>query len=182
MENNKGKNIRTISSIITYMVTVTSILAIFYKIIVLPTNSSEDQFEPRLKEIRKQLDSLKIVTNTHRIINVDTTRNSVPLRDIDLKRELDSMKHIIADLKLIMVESPEKAVSIPLLKRDLENVQTNFSTELNSVKHDIDKLYDSMKWMGGLLFALLISLIGISFNNIFFKKKEEKAQDQDKRN
>ena len=54
--------------------------------------------------------------------------------------------------------SPLKALELPLLRRDLDNVKASNQATANSLRGDIDRQYDLMKWVLG---TLVLGVAGI---------------------
>jgi predicted phage-related endonuclease len=65
-------------------------------------------------------------------------------------------------LEAAILQSPAKALEIPLLQRDLENLRTAQQTNLQAVKDGVDRLYDINKWLLG---AMAISIITLALSN-----------------
>jgi len=65
-------------------------------------------------------------------------------------------------LEAAILQNPGKALEIPLLQRDLENLRTTQQANLQAVKEGVDRLYDINKWLLG---AMAISIITLALSN-----------------
>ena len=83
--------------------------------------------------------------------------------------------HTSARLKTIeevILDSPDKALSIPLLRKDFDAQRNAFSSETTALRGEIARLYDFNKWFFGLIATMALSSLGFAASN-FFKKKEQ---------
>lgn len=71
-------------------------------------------------------------------------------------------------LEQVILANPAKALEIPLLQRDLENVKSAQQANLTAVKEGVDRIYDLNKWLLG---AMAISIVTLAISN-FLKGKE----------
>jgi len=66
---------------------------------------------------------------------------------------IDNLDKDMTALQSAVLEDPVKALELPLLRRDLENARVANDAGVQSVKADIERQYDLMKWLVGT-FAL----------------------------
>jgi hypothetical protein len=133
-------------------------------------------FDSQTEVLDKRLDSLLNLfepkNNSRKIVIYDTITRNEYLNDIKkVKEDLVKINNVILD-------NPEKALTIPLLKKELNDLRTNIDKNQDIINSDIARIYDLFKWVGGLIFTLILSLLGLAFSNVFFKKREttEKVQ------
>jgi hypothetical protein len=62
----------------------------------------------------------------------------------------------IDDLDAAILDSPTKALSIPLLRQELQGVKTNYQRDIESYNKQIDRIYDQNKSFIGLMFSMAI--------------------------
>ncbi len=67
-----------------------------------------------------------------------------------------------------ILASPAKALEIPLLQRDVENLRSTQANAIAAVKDGVDRLYDINKWLLG---AMAVSVITLALSN-FLRPKE----------
>jgi hypothetical protein len=73
----------------------------------------------------------------------------------------------LASLNSVIVESPTKALELPLLRRDLDSVKAQNQASFTALQQDLDREYDLMKWIlgtfvvgiGGMLITVLSSAL-----------------------
>jgi hypothetical protein len=124
---------------------------------------------------------------------------SVPIRaELDaLKRELISVKRdqgslltslrgaapetrLLADrlrlveqrehkLEQIILSDPAKALELPLLKRDIDNVRESNAQALEAVRRSVEQTYDLSKWLLG---ALALGVLSLAVNSFLSKRSK----------
>jgi predicted signal transduction protein with EAL and GGDEF domain len=95
---------------------------------------------------------------------------------LQLQQTQKAVKDIVArqeKLEKVILVNPTKALEVPLLQRDLENVKSSQQANLIAVKEGVDRLYDLNKWLLG---AMSVSILTLAINN-FLKEKEKEKQD-----
>lgn len=112
--------------------------------------------------------------------------NAIAVEVKALRRELDSMKQAAppapetllpasAEARLVAVErsharieaallaSPEKALEMPLLKRDLDQAKRDSAEANAALQREIDRIYDVNKWLMGAMALGVLSLAATQF-------------------
>lgn len=100
--------------------------------------------------------------------------------------ELTSLRASVEqiDSRLLVLErsisdNPEKALSIPMLRKDQENMAKAIEGNKLAVSSDLSRIYDQQKWiLGGvatILFALVTALFSALFKMVFKTKENESA-------
>jgi len=165
-----------VSSIFTWLSLAIATASFGYYIShFLISNNSYSNIDKQTEIIDKRLDSLLKLfdtTNAFKTIVIHDTISKGFINETEFKSELKKVKDDLNKLDDIILDNPEKALTIPLLKRELGELKTNVDKNQDAIKNDITRIYDLFKWVGGLIFTLLLSLLGLAFSNIFFKKKE----------
>lgn len=59
--------------------------------------------------------------------------------------------------------SPEKAVEMPMLRRDLQEMKTTDAESTAAIRREIDRIYDLNKWLFG---GLALSVLAIALSNL----------------
>ena len=101
------------------------------------------------------LDSLKYQYN---ILNIEidsltSIPNGINL-EIKLNRfvnRLQLLEEKQIKIENIILSNPMKALSIPLLIKDLENFKNSYENDKIHTRNAIDRIYDQNKWYNGLL-------------------------------
>ena len=90
-----------------------------------------------------------------------------------LEKQTSAVDQRMAKLEAVILAEPQKALELPLLKRDLQAFQQQFDHDLNGVKAENERVYDLMKWLVGLMALVSLSLVGAAISNVF--KREQPA-------
>jgi hypothetical protein len=72
-------------------------------------------------------------------------------------------------LEEVIISNPAKAIEVPLIRKDLDNLKESQQQNLLAIKQGIDQVYDLNKWLLG---AMAISIITLAVSN-FLKGKEK---------
>lgn len=93
------------------------------------------------------------------------------------KTESSEIKHTIFlisekldALENALTVNPSKALAVPILRKDLNNVEKSLKAELLQTRAEIDRMYDQNKWFIGLMFTIALSVLGIAASSLFNKK------------
>jgi hypothetical protein len=72
----------------------------------------------------------------------------------------DKLDHRLSSLEAAILESPEKSLSIPLLRKEVGDVSKRVDESRTLFKVEIDRLYELQKWMLGGIGAVLVTVAG----------------------
>ncbi len=106
----------------------------------------------------------KILTANHLPENTD-----IALRFQQVGRRLDelsSQKRIIEVIETAVTDNPERAMSIPMLRKDVDRIRTDVVEGMGSVRAEIDRIYDLGKWFLGLIATMAIGVMGLAIGNL----------------
>jgi hypothetical protein len=79
-------------------------------------------------------------------------------------------------LERAILPDAEKAISVPLLKKDLSSLQQQTSRDLETVRAESSRLYDLMKLLIGLMGLISFGLLGTAVGNVFKREPKETSQ------
>ena len=104
-----------------------------------------------------------------------TTSQNVLASDVaGLKTSLNNVDERLTKIESVIVQDPQSALEIPLLRKDLENISTTTELQIAAIRQDIDRSYN-------LVFATIVSLViavlASAIGNMFKKDKEGKAKE-----
>lgn len=85
--------------------------------------------------------------------------------------ELFSRMQIIDVIETAIQESPERAMSIPMLRRDLTALQGDLRDGNLATRAEIDRIYDLGKWLLGLFGTMAIGILGIATTNLVGRRE-----------
>ena len=86
--------------------------------------------------------------------------------------KLESDLDIVDVIESAIMESPERAMSIPILRRDIDSISDLQAAAINTYKEEVNRIYDLNKWFLGLMGTMAIGVIGLAIGNF---RKEAKA-------
>jgi hypothetical protein len=73
----------------------------------------------------------------------------------------------------------ERTLSIPLLRKDLEEIQARLNERAASTSTEIDRIYDQNKWFLGLMATMAIAVIGLAVSNVLQSRGEKEVRGSD---
>jgi hypothetical protein len=106
--------------------------------------------------------------------SITTTSNRTPteVQMAAIRGEIANVGKRISGLEGAIRDSPTKALAVPLLRQDFENLKTVNQKDLESVTKQIDRVYDQNKWFIGLMFSMALGLIGLAISNFMQARKK----------
>jgi len=128
----------------------------------------------QILDLNKQILDLKIELkkSEKNAKNTEVIKQSSD-ESVKSSKEFLLLKNEVENLNNLILDSPEKAISVPLLKIEIENQKEQNEKDLKSIKEDISRVYDMNKWIIGLVFTMLVSIIVLNISNLFAKNKKE---------
>lgn len=118
-----------------------------------------------VEQLRTQFKSLQVDSQKLTALPPD---NKLALQISQMQDATKDLGTRLERLENAILASPAKALEIPLLQRDLENLRLTQQSNLVAVKDGVDRLYDLNKWLLG---AMAISVITLALSN-FLRPRE----------
>lgn len=87
----------------------------------------------------------------------------------NLDKRLSALEEALSD-------SPEKALSVPLLRQQMVDAQEKSKGEAEALQADLSRLYGQMQWFFGLMITTTLSVTGLALN-AFRQAAERKAKE-----
>jgi hypothetical protein len=82
-----------------------------------------------------------------------------------------------AKIAQMLEADPEKALSVPLLRKDVDDLRDESRRDNDALRGQMSQMYDTTKWIIGLIAA---GVIGTAFTNLFqFKKPKHEHSAND---
>lgn len=125
-----------------------------------------------LAETEKLREELKALQSDIRNVAALPKDMKLALQLQQTQKAIKSISSRQEKLEEVILANPTRALQIPLLQRDLENLRAAQQANLVAVKGDVDRIYDLNKWLLG---AMAISIVTLALSN-FLKGKEPKVQ------
>jgi phage-related tail protein len=124
-------------------------------------NSQIMKTKVQLEKVEQHLASLSNIPKED-ALNIEIQKLSSALTELASKE---------AKIESVILNSPSKALEIPLLRRDIDNIKAMQQSGIAALKDSIDRIYDISKWLLG---AMAISILTLAIGNLL-KSKDTKA-------
>lgn len=103
----------------------------------------------RLGEVERQMKGLRM----------PGSRVPAPAQLAATERSVTALQGQMRALQEAVGATPEKAIAVPLLRRDLEGLRINSTAAVTAIERDLDRQYDLMKWILGTFVVGMLSVI-----------------------
>ncbi|WP_296384737.1 hypothetical protein [Winogradskyella sp.] len=88
-----------------------------------------------------------------------------------LNSEVKILNDRLSKIENAILDNPTKALSIPLMQKDLTNFNKTYKSDLEVTRAEISRVYDQNKWFIGLMFTLAIGILGLAASNFTQSRK-----------
>ncbi|HEY0076824.1 MAG TPA: hypothetical protein VGB77_22260 [Abditibacteriaceae bacterium] len=128
------------------------------------------QLERDLEKIKQDLKQIKgNIAYLTQVSKKDKTQ--LPLQATN--RSITQLQSKISRLEQVIMNSPTKAIELPLMRKDLDSLKEKSEADLVVVRQEVDRVYDQNKWFVGLIFTMALAVLSLVVGN-FLKKDQEK--------
>jgi hypothetical protein len=86
-----------------------------------------------------------------------------------MSSEISNVTVRIQALEDAISSSPDKAIALPLMRKDLDNMQREQADDRANTQAEFDRLSDFNKWFFGLIATMAVSIVGLAISNAFKK-------------
>ncbi|WP_273454981.1 hypothetical protein [Nevskia ramosa] len=108
------------------------------------------EFRERLEAAEKRI----------KVISAPVPGVSVSAEQQKLAAQLQSVDERLKRIETAILDSPERALSIPLLRKDFDEGSKRIEEYRTANRVDVDRLYDQQKWILGGIGTVLLGVIG----------------------
>ena len=153
-----------------YLTTFLSILGVlvvgyyFINSIFLEQTLKKEIISMENKKLKNQIIQLQNKLNTVDTVRVFKTPSEEHI--IELEKKIDVLNNIILD-------NPEKSLTIPLMRKDIDNIQKGNDLQIELIKDKVDTVIDLNKWILGLIFSLLVTIVLSNLSKVKSKNNNE---------
>lgn len=115
------------------------------------------ELKSELRQIKTQLQDIQQNIN-------DIAKNPNSVGSLQQKTMNDSIidtQNKLASMEKVLVDNPSKALEMPLLRRDMDNLKSTYQLELSSTRQEVDRIYDQNKWFLGVMVTILLAVVGL---------------------
>ncbi len=145
------------------------------------TSMSRSELSVKSTELEKTIvqntnfsNALKLELNTIRTelkaITSVPDGTSWKAKSVRIEERITSLETKLKALEDALTLNPAKALAIPILRKDLDNAQGVFKSEINQTRAEVNRIYDQNKWFIGLMFTIALSVLGMAVSNFIGKK------------
>jgi len=111
------------------------------------------ELSEELTRVKAQMDSLTKLPKTA----------SVSAKIAEIESRLSAFDKKIDVLNRVILQSPEKALEIPMLKRDIASLQVQYENATKSLEREISRAYETIKWVIGTIVLGILALAASAF-------------------
>ena len=133
-------------------------------------NAIADQTKAQLLEIANESEALR--AEIAKASRSGTAPHYATLSPADqqviasLKSQQDDLQKRIGLLEGALMNSPEKALALPLLKEQVDSLQDHTHGDIDAVRGEINRLFGLTQWFIGLMFTIALGVLGLALNNL----------------
>lgn len=121
--------------------------------------------------------SLAQVSEQMRKVQETAQEKPLPTQMARISAQLELAQTDIAKLNAAIQQTPDKALAVPLLRKDFENMRDMYRHDLDNTQNEINRVYDQNKWFIGLMFTMAIGIIGLAVSNFLQARKPLRQTD-----
>lgn len=126
----------------------------------------DDAFIRQIKLLRADVNSLQ---QGQASLSQLPQGNRAAAQIAGLTSKLDAVERRQSQLEQAIMSSPEKALTMPLMRRDIDNMKDSNAQNLAAIKQSVDQVYDLTKWLLG---ALAIGVLSLAIANFLGRKRD----------
>jgi len=116
-----------------------------------------DLLRLRVDELRNAVNELKVPLEA---LNQPNQEAALLIEHAELRSKAEVLEVRLRSLESAILESPERALSIPLLRKDVADLAKRAEEYRELSKSDIDRLYAQQTWMLGGIGTVLFAVAG----------------------
>lgn len=122
------------------------------------------------------LENYESLKNEIAAIQAALTNNAAPgdtevrIRISEIEEKVNKSLEIVKLIEKSIVDNPERAMSIPMLRKDFDTVKSTIQSQNSSFRTEIDRMYDLGKWFIGLMGTMAVGVLGLAVGNILKSK------------
>ena len=142
-----------------------------------PTKRELDYYKAQFLELEATLNELENADKKFKAlfhIKDGPKITKIDQQVIELQQQIDLLNSQIKNLYSVIDQDPLKAVSLPLIKKDVQILINSHQKDTSMLQREVSRVYDLYKWLFGILFTIILSIAGIVWNSMRAAKEEER--------
>jgi hypothetical protein len=162
-------------AIISSMLTSPSLSSRFFNITPISTTQPQDvsnlqseivSLQDEVKLLRQQLDSISQVP----------TNSATASELVEIKNSLEGLDSRIGVIEQAVLDNPEKALSITLLRKDMQLLQEKYDANTEGIRDENNRVSSLNQSLIILVMTSMIGLVGLAVANLFQIRRQEKNE------
>jgi hypothetical protein len=123
--------------------------------------------EERLKDLIQAITAKGAEQGGTDIRQLHLTVKDAANRITEIGKQSKTVEERMARIEGLILADPLKAIELPLMKRDLQSLQSQLERDLKAVREETSRVYETIKWIVGLMGFVSLGLIGLAVGNLF---------------
>jgi hypothetical protein len=87
-----------------------------------------------------------------------------------LNQSVGKYEKRLAAMEGVILDNPQKALALPLMKKDIDSLKETRQTDTAASRQEIDRVYDQTKWFIGLMITSAIGIIALAISSFYTKR------------
>ena len=136
------------------------------------TSLPESVFEMAntLQRIVVELDSLRAELSALKAASPDSPQAEAALASVEVS--VERIGERINSIESAILQDPEKAVAVPILRRDLDNLEQSLRRDVSATRDEIARIHDQNRWFFGLMGTAWFGLLSLAVANLFKSRND----------
>jgi hypothetical protein len=133
-----------------------------------------DSISARIGKLERHLKDWQSSMQGTAVINMDSLKklNAANFELNQMKHDINNLLTQLHALNTVIMDNPEKALRLPMMKQQIDNLGNQSTATTLALKEDISRVYDMNKWIFGLVITMLVSLIALNVSNLLTRKQK----------
>lgn len=177
--NTKGQIARWLDQNLSTLNLILAVVAAIASVVVgigtsFVSKKSDQVFEAQIQDIKAQIQIDAIEAKVDAVsarLRGQALNNKGPITDdeaVAMRKSLDDLSVRMKRLEDAISSDPKRALEVPLMRRDLDNLDKSQAQAIASIKQVVDSVYDLTKWvLGGTVFVV----IAVAVSNLLTARK-----------
>ena len=170
-------------AVVALFLSTGSLLALFFQIDILFGNITKrpDAAPIDVSDLHLQIQAIDArLTRVNDLVKAMSKPNSeasTSIEQANLANQMATLDDRLKSIESAILDSPERALSIPLLRKDIAETAKRVEEYRASGRSDTDRLYEQQKWILGGVGTVLLAVIGGAVTIIFRSLPKGKTDD-----
>lgn len=96
------------------------------------------------------------------------------LHEAELSAQITLLQENVDSIRAALGSDLERSLSVPLLRKDLVQLEAQVRERTTAASREIDRIYDQNKWFLGLMGTMAVGLLGLAVSNFLQARRDER--------